>query len=55
MLKRGGSIKTDIKGKECEDMNRVHLVQDRVQWWNGVSTIMNFGFSKGVRDFLLTS
>jgi len=32
----------DVKGVKCEeDVDRIHLVQDTVQWWTVMNTVMN--------------
>jgi hypothetical protein len=38
---REGNIKTDLKETGWEDVDWIHLVQDRDQWQAFVNTIMN--------------
>jgi hypothetical protein len=35
-------IKTDVKKTECEDVNWIHLVHDRVQWQAPLNMVMKF-------------
>jgi hypothetical protein len=35
-------FKVDLKETECEGMNRIHLAQNKNQWWALVKMIMNF-------------
>jgi hypothetical protein len=36
----------NLKEKECDDVQWIHLAQDRVQWQAVVNTITNFEFHK---------
>jgi hypothetical protein len=40
-LEREGKIKTCVKETECENVERIHLAQDGVQWWPLADTVMN--------------
>jgi hypothetical protein len=35
------NIRMDLTGIGWEDVNRIHLAQDRVQWWALVKTVTN--------------
>jgi hypothetical protein len=35
-----GNIKVDLKEIGCEDVDWIHLAQDRLFWWAVVNTIM---------------
>jgi predicted RNA-binding protein len=35
------NIKTNLKEVSCEDVEWIHIVQDRVQCWDLVNTVMN--------------
>jgi len=39
----GGRIILDwiLKEADCEGVDRIHLAQDRIQWWAPVNTVMN--------------
>jgi len=39
------NIKMVLKEIKCEDVNRIHIAQDRVQWYALVKMIMNFCIS----------
>jgi hypothetical protein len=39
-------IKMDLKETGCEDVDWIHLAQDRVQWWVLVNVVMSLGFHK---------
>jgi hypothetical protein len=36
------NIRMDLKKKERESVNWIHLAQDSDQWWALVNTVMNF-------------
>jgi hypothetical protein len=38
----GYSIKMDLEETGCEGMDRIHQVQERVQWQPLVNMVMNF-------------
>jgi hypothetical protein len=40
------NIKMNLPVVGCEDVDLIHLVQDRDQWWAVVNTVMNLGFHK---------
>jgi hypothetical protein len=39
----------------CEDVNLIHLAQDRVQWQAAVSMAMKFQVPQKAGDFLISS
>jgi hypothetical protein len=51
-LKNEYNIKIDLKQIECEDVNWIHLAQDRVQWRALVNTAMNLRVSSRAGNFL---
>jgi hypothetical protein len=43
-MERGqDNIKMDVREREWEDADWMHLIQDRDQWWDVVSTVMKLG------------
>jgi hypothetical protein len=38
--------KMELKETPCERMNRIHLAQNKNQWWALVKTVMNFYIHK---------
>jgi hypothetical protein len=35
------NVKLDFKVVGCKDVDWIHLVQDRIQWWALVNMVMN--------------
>jgi len=35
------NIRMDLREIGCEGVDWIHLIQDRVQWWALVNTVMN--------------
>jgi hypothetical protein len=44
---REDNIRMDLGEVGWEGVDRVHLAQDRDQWWVLVNMVMNLGFHKG--------
>jgi hypothetical protein len=40
------NIRMDLREVGCEDVDWLHLDQDRDQWWALVNTVMNLCFHK---------
>jgi hypothetical protein len=39
------NIKTNLKETDCESVDRVHLAQNRVQWWALLNIVKNLWVS----------
>jgi hypothetical protein len=39
------NIRMDLRETSCEDVNWIHLAQERDHWRALVNTVMNFGFA----------
>jgi hypothetical protein len=39
----GNTVRMDVRKVVLENVNWIHLAQDRDQWRNLVNTVMNFG------------
>jgi hypothetical protein len=46
------NIKMDIKEMGWEDVDWIHVIQDRAQWWTVVNTGMNLRVPKKAGEFL---
>jgi hypothetical protein len=45
------NIKMYLKEIGWEDVDRIHLVQSKDQWWAPVNTVMNLQFSQNIGNF----
>jgi hypothetical protein len=50
----GENIKMDLKATLCEDVDRIHLVQERIWWQFFVNTIMNLWVPLDRENFLIS-
>jgi hypothetical protein len=48
------SVKLDLREIGFDGANWLQLAQNRVQWWAFANTVMNFGFHKESRIFLIS-
>jgi hypothetical protein len=49
---RKDSIKMDVKARECEGVDWIHLAYDRVRWQPLVNTVFHIRVPQKERNFL---